>query len=894
MRKLWMVSLICCVVSLAQAAVVDDFQSYELGALQAPWVGTTGSIAGEKWGDKYLSAYSPYMVLSSPILNGDTETTVFFRTYATTAKENTAFGLSDSLTPSGWGANEAYIQWNETALMARNAGTGVKVWDTPPVPGWFNVWLVVNNSTDTYDVYVNQGTADATAADLKGDNFVFRNGTASNDLVSLHFEGGSVIGVDDIHIWSGTVLTNPAKPPLPPAPTDPAGHLVDYDVENANFTAPGYVIKTDYDQIPGWTSDDTTPVDSGTENDGGADGDGWSAFVGWADEPAYQITSTIIAADTPYTLELMMQNSYGASTGEIYLFYVNDAGQKVILATKQQTGLTGTWIPVSVTAIVSAGSEAIGKNLGIMIDSVDTDGYGFVGYDDVKLYSYDIHGAINPNPDGTVRVNPSSVSLAWTKSNDPNLVAQYLYYYVGSGDPNLLEYVNAGRIPLTATAESYPVNLGYDQYVLWRVDTGLDWGAAEPAVFYGQTWYFETLSAEAVIGAMADTEVEKGTTATFTGTFVSVSAPSVKWHYSRDPNIVLSGGDYTVTTTHVGGNDWTTQLQIANTDLADQVNYYFEVANNGGIAESEWATLRVNALLAEYRFDGDLTDNVGNYDGRGKTIDGLATPDSTLAADAVLSFVPGHNGSNQAVVINPKQYIEISDPNAFPTVGNGVAANSDIIPVTHGGGLDRGSILAWIKPVLTGEAVVAVVANFNETDSTACRFDIRSNGQVGSFLRGTDTGNMWEFSNFAARPGTNIYDGNWHMVALTWDVRSGCMVYVDGTVAEFQAENTPNATFGPWNRPVLIGASRQSTRTLLSSMFTGAIDNLRFYNYQVAHAVIAQEYYDYSGLLPCATLVFEGSQFDVVQTGTSWCRVDMEDFAEFASAWLSNGFLLLP
>ena len=47
---------------------------------------------------------------------------------------------------------------------------------------WYNIWMVVNNSTDKWDAYVNTGTANATAGDLKLSNIGFRNGAAANDL----------------------------------------------------------------------------------------------------------------------------------------------------------------------------------------------------------------------------------------------------------------------------------------------------------------------------------------------------------------------------------------------------------------------------------------------------------------------------------------------------------------------------------------------------------------------------------------------------------------------------------------------------------------------------------------------------------------------------------------
>ncbi len=84
---------------------------------------------------------------------------------------------------------------------------------------WYNVWMVVNNSTDKWDAYINTGTANATVADLKLSNIGFRNGAAANDLsfVSVFGGAGGVLGesVDDIYISSGVDLSNPLAVPEP-------------------------------------------------------------------------------------------------------------------------------------------------------------------------------------------------------------------------------------------------------------------------------------------------------------------------------------------------------------------------------------------------------------------------------------------------------------------------------------------------------------------------------------------------------------------------------------------------------------------------------------------------------------------------------------------------------
>jgi hypothetical protein len=62
-----------------------------------------------------------------------------------------------------------------------------------------------------------------------------------------------------------------------------------------------------------------------------------------------------------------------------------------------------------------------------------------------------------------------------------------LYYYIGTGKSfDIAAYRAVSPVSLSASANSCSIGtVGYDQYVLWRVDTVID-GAA----YTGPTWYF--------------------------------------------------------------------------------------------------------------------------------------------------------------------------------------------------------------------------------------------------------------------------------------------------------------------------------------------------------------------------------------------------------------------
>jgi hypothetical protein len=78
------------------------------------------------------------------------------------------------------------------------------------------VWLVVNQSTDSYDVYVNSGTDDATEADrINPTPLSFRNGTTDplNTILALAAPApiDNAVRIDDLVHLSGVDLTNPTS-----------------------------------------------------------------------------------------------------------------------------------------------------------------------------------------------------------------------------------------------------------------------------------------------------------------------------------------------------------------------------------------------------------------------------------------------------------------------------------------------------------------------------------------------------------------------------------------------------------------------------------------------------------------------------------------------------------
>lgn len=234
MRKFEILAILLFFVSVSQGAPVlyDDFESYELGAVAdvtaGKWVMDAGTanivmpVLGNNFCDN-ADGESVYSSLGSfAIPASDTQTTVFFRFY-TELNEDSLIGVCDDgdTTPDLYDDMDAYLIVGKTgtgSINARNGSTEAELIPSGAAPGWYNAWMVIHNSTQTYDVYLNQGTANATAGDLKAGDLAFRAGASTgSDIVSFATVWGTGLSFDDLYITPGLDLTNP------PLSTSPSG-----------------------------------------------------------------------------------------------------------------------------------------------------------------------------------------------------------------------------------------------------------------------------------------------------------------------------------------------------------------------------------------------------------------------------------------------------------------------------------------------------------------------------------------------------------------------------------------------------------------------------------------------------------------------------------------------
>lgn len=220
----------------AAFVTIDDFQSYPTGSANAggstaftasggPWQprDSSGNIAVSSivtiqatGANKYLrfadddsvNARSAYRAVT-PIAEG-ARGIYYFQVYTGDSTPYASYGLSDlttaTSTDSGFGDFEAYVTLRDLDgagtpgfnLVGRGGGSDVTLTLASGLTTstWYDIWLDIDNATDTYDVYFGTtGNPDVLGTKV-GFGLGFRNGTAANKLVTFMTldDAGSVSG----------------------------------------------------------------------------------------------------------------------------------------------------------------------------------------------------------------------------------------------------------------------------------------------------------------------------------------------------------------------------------------------------------------------------------------------------------------------------------------------------------------------------------------------------------------------------------------------------------------------------------------------------------------------------------------------------------------------------
>jgi hypothetical protein len=221
----------------ASRYVIDNFDTYALGHVASvaspPWTAHAGtteadivSVNGNNAfaiGSTTTSFVGASLSLpSATALDNNSTATYFFRINSQTDTPNHSFGLGDQASTGtvDFSDFEAQLRVKQGttagtfAVDARSGGAFSSTLASGLALGtWYNIWMVVNQTTDKYDIYMNTGTGAATAANKLGTQLSFRNGTTQDLNKFLAYAGAAPVAdgvrIDDLIYQSGTDLSNP-------------------------------------------------------------------------------------------------------------------------------------------------------------------------------------------------------------------------------------------------------------------------------------------------------------------------------------------------------------------------------------------------------------------------------------------------------------------------------------------------------------------------------------------------------------------------------------------------------------------------------------------------------------------------------------------------------------
>ncbi|HOK67745.1 MAG TPA: immunoglobulin domain-containing protein [Anaerohalosphaeraceae bacterium] len=458
----------------------------------------------------------------------------------------------------------------------------------------------------------------------------------------------------------------------------------------------------------------------------------------------------------------------------------------------------------------------------------------------------------NPVPvSGSQAVDFDLSALQWDKATAANVTKHYLY--IQQGEPNFASVspvVVTGLVnPITA-----PVTLSDGQVYFWRVDASINnSGPNDPNTLIGPIWSFKTLTrVPAFTVHPMDQAVFAGQTAQFSIELVKETGVTYKWYKGTQP---LSNGT-TAWGSVISGAD-TKQLSIANAQVQDEGVYFCRATNEAGSADSGSAALQIKRLVSHYPLEvlnGNTSPDV--VGGRDMTLmqegtAGLPTLDTNVPASSVGLYSLRFDNGDHA-----------TDPNGrYAQLPAGTADYKDI------------TVTAWVY--WRGGANWQRIIDFGN-DTSHYMFLTPRNGSECRFVLNNGSGE--QIASTAPLP-TN----QWVHVAVVLDGNTG-RIYING---EPKAQNTA-MTINPIDfHPAqnYVGRSQFTA----DAEFDGWIDDLKIYNYAVDVQTIAAEFFNATGIRPCMEPNFDGNQFNLDNTGSSYCRVDLADLAVFVQKWLASG-----
>ena len=213
--RLILPAIVCLSMSshFAQAqtfTLIDDFEGYTVATYSG---GSTAFVAsGGPWQSNTAAATGLVAIQNDSITNhlahgwatgtrgasravtpitNSSAGTYYFRIRTADTTPDVSFGLSDVTSGTTFAFGDFEVQvalitsGGAPAIGARNGSTFQTLATGLNANTWYDVWISVDNTTDTYDVFYGTSGNPAIVGTQIANDFAFRNGLAANDLTTF-------------------------------------------------------------------------------------------------------------------------------------------------------------------------------------------------------------------------------------------------------------------------------------------------------------------------------------------------------------------------------------------------------------------------------------------------------------------------------------------------------------------------------------------------------------------------------------------------------------------------------------------------------------------------------------------------------------------------------------
>ena len=497
------------------------------------------------------------------------------------------------------------------------------------------------------------------------------------------------------------------------------------------------------------------------------------------------------------------------------------------------------WQDFSIQLNTASMPEILGDSIGVGLRLTDNVGGAWVYVDSITL-TYPSAELVAPadgeSEAGSMSGSLVDVDLEWTAAVSPRgSVTKHFLYGPVKDDPNVPGApTDLGLATTTTAAGLDPTSTYY-----WRIDEGIV-ASPDPSdpndVIRGQTWSFTT-DGLVITSDPNDTLVPDGGTAVLE--VVARSVPlfpitGYQWYISDD------AANNTPTDVAIGsGNPLNYSPSVS--DAGKFV--YCVVSDSSGVSVTSGV-----ALLEVERTMGRWTLN--------STLDSTA-PVQSGSSQQTINFVAGIDG-NAAEFVDPNSAIQVA--------GSEAAYNNYHLGLTAS---------AWVKTNYEGWQIIAGKQDRATAGSAGWSFNLSPDGNV-------QLAGISEIQSTAS-----VNDDAWHLVTATYD-GSVTKFYIDGVLdasSEAWVESgvdTPvdSALMNDW--VVEIGGAMADP--LQDAPFQGLVDDVRIYNYALSASQVVDRYNDFAGPINTCAADY-ASHLD----SNGDCKIDIVDFADFASSWLEDG-----